>query len=166
MNNVSLSRIRHEIRERRHEELVDYCLRLAKFKNENKELLSYLLFEAHDEKGYRAEVRDEMELMFDEVNVSSVYFAKKSIRKILRHAARHIKYSGSKQTEVEILISFCKGMRNLPLPFHENKVLINLYDRQLHNIKKAMSQMNEDLQYDYQSDFNTVKQPLSKISFD
>lgn len=165
MNTASLSEIKRELRERSHDELIDHCLRLAKYKRENKELLNYLLFEAHDEGGYVAEIKSDIAEMFDEVNLSSVYFAKKTIRKILRFAAKHIKYSGSKQTEVEILIAFCLGMRKLDLPYHESKVLINLYDRQFHNIRKAMSQLNEDLQFDYQADFDLVSQPIVKARF-
>jgi hypothetical protein len=44
-------------------------------------------------------------------------------------------------------------------------VLINLYDRQLHNIIKAMSQLNEDLQFDYQADFDLVSQPIATTRF-
>jgi HD superfamily phosphohydrolase YqeK len=119
MNTASLSEIKRELRECTHEELIDHCLRVAKYKRENKELLNYLLFEAHDEDGYIAGIKSDMVEMFDEVNLSSVYFAKKTIRKILRFAAKHIKYSGSKQTEVEILIAFCLGMRKLDLAYHE-----------------------------------------------
>ncbi|RYF92864.1 MAG: hypothetical protein EOO02_24650, partial [Chitinophagaceae bacterium] len=41
--------------------LTEICLRLAKFKKENKELLTYLLFDAGDEAGYVASVKNEME---------------------------------------------------------------------------------------------------------
>lgn len=156
-----MAEIKRELKEHNKEELIAYCLRVAKFKKDNKELLNYLLFEAHDEESFKQEVITEMTSMFDEVNLSSVYFAKKTIRKILRFVTKQIKYSGYKQTEVELLISFCKAMRNLPLPFHESKVMINLYKRQLFKISKALSTLNEDLQFDYQADFDSVSQPIA-----
>ena len=58
------------------------CLRLAKYKKENKELLNYLLFEAHNEQGYIQSVQIEMQTQFSEINTSHLYFAKKSLRKI------------------------------------------------------------------------------------
>lgn len=157
----SLAEIKRELKEHNKEELIAYCLRVAKFKKDNKELLNYLLFEAHDEESFKQEVITEMTSMFDEVNLSSVYFAKKTIRKILRFVTKQIKYSGYKQTEVELLIGFCKGMRSLPLPFHESKVMINLYQRQLFKISKALATLNEDLQFDYQADFDSVSQPIA-----
>ena len=73
---------------------------------------------------------------------------------------KHIKYSGIKQTEVELLIFFCQEMRKLKLPFHESKVLINLYNRQLQNIQKALNFLDEDLQFDYQVELEEIHKSL------
>ena len=54
-------------------------MRLTKFKKENKELLTYLLFEADDENGYVAGIKESLHLMFTEVNVKSLYITKKNI---------------------------------------------------------------------------------------
>ena len=104
----------------------------------------------------------ELEEQFTEINLSSVYFAKKSLRRILRIVTKHIKYSGIKQTEVELLIYYCQLFRSLPLPFHQSKVLINLYNRQLQNIQKALKTLNEDLQFDYQGEFEEIDKSLPK----
>ena len=40
--------------------LIELCVRLARFKKENKELLTYLLFEAHDTSAYIKSVKDAM----------------------------------------------------------------------------------------------------------
>jgi len=165
MQTVSISNIKKELQEKSLSELVEYCLRIAKFKKENKELLNYLLFESFDEQNYIEELKNEVEKQFLEINLSSVYFAKKSIRRILRFASKHIKYSGLKQTEIELLIHFCHQLRKLPLPYHESKVLINLYNRQLLNIQKALNGINEDLRFDYQSDLDEINKPLSKLMY-
>jgi hypothetical protein len=85
--------------------LAELCLRLAKFKKENKELLTYLLFEAHNEEAYIAEVNQQISEEFDEIDPGqNLYFVKKTLRKILRIASKHIRYTGSKQAEVAILL--------------------------------------------------------------
>lgn len=160
MKIASLSEIKRELKERSQEELVELCMRVAKYKRDNKGLLNYLLFEAYDEESYVDVLKSEIELEFAEMNASSVYLAKKSIRRILRMVTKHIKYSGSKQTEAELLIFFCLEMRKLKLPFQESKVLINLYNRQLQNIQKALSYLDEDLQFDYQAELEEINRSL------
>lgn len=160
MLKATISEIKRELRERSKTEMIEYCLRLAKFKRDNKELLDYLLFEAYDEENYKYEIRKELELQFNDINVSSVYYAKKSLRKILRFVTKHIKYSGIKQTEVELLINYCQHFRKLPLPFHSSKVLLNLYDRQLKNIRKALSHLDKDLQFDYEPELEEIMKAL------
>ena len=51
MRSASVHEIKQELLTLKPAELVELCLRLAKFKKENKELLNYLLFEAQDEQG-------------------------------------------------------------------------------------------------------------------
>lgn len=152
MKIASLSEIKSELKVMPHEELIKVCLRIAGFKKENKELLNYLIFESGNEAGYRETLKNEIEEEFVTVNTKSVYLAKKGIRRILRMVSKHIKYSGSKQTEVELLIFFCQQMRSLNMSFQNSKVLINLYNRQVQNIQKALLSLEEDLQYDYKRD--------------
>jgi len=157
----SISEIKRELKERSHSDLLEFCLRMSKFKKDNKELLNYLLFEAYDEENFKAVLKSEISTEFAEMNASSIYLAKKSIRRILRMVTKNIKYSSNKQTEVELLIFFCLEMRKLDLPFQESKVLINLYSRQLINIQKALTLLDEDLLFDYQSEMEEIQQPLN-----
>ena len=129
--------------------LVDLCLRLARFKKENKELLTYLLFESHDTSAYIKAVTEQMALQFTDINKSNVYFVKKTLRKILRTAKKHIRYSGLAIVEVELLIYFCASMKELNISIDKNPVLFNIYQNQLKNIHKALNSLHEDLQYDY-----------------
>ena len=134
----------------------ELCLRLAKFKKENKELLTYLLFEAQDAPGYIGSVKTEMDGLFTEVNTSNVYFAKKTIRKILRIANKHIRYMGSPQAEVELLIHFCLQLKETGLPLHKSTVLNNLFQNQVKKIHKTLDTLHEDLQYDYLKDLKLL----------
>lgn len=136
--------------------LVELCLRLARFKKENKELLTYLLFEAHDTSSYIRSVKEAMALQFTEINRSNVYFVKKTLRKILRTAKKYIRYSGLAIVEVEVLVYFCESMKALDLPIDKNPVLLNIYQNQIKNINKALKGMHEDLQYDYQKAVNKL----------
>ena len=52
MRAATIQEIKQELATVKPAQLMSLCLRLAKFKKENKELLTYLLFEAGDEAGY------------------------------------------------------------------------------------------------------------------
>jgi hypothetical protein len=122
---------------------------LGPVQKENKELLTYLLFEAEDVETYISHVKEEMDKGFAEVNRSNNYFAKKSLRKILRFLNKYIKYTGSKEVEITLLLYFCSGYKKLELPKHKNTALTNLYSSQVKKIRAAIGAMHEDLQHDY-----------------
>ena len=50
-------------------------------------------------------------------------------------------------------------MRQLSSTYKQSKQMINIYDRQLAAVKKAISTLHEDLQYD----FNLEIEELDKI---
>jgi hypothetical protein len=129
--------------------LLELCLRLSRFKKENKELLTYLLFESSDELSYIKSVKSEIDEQFEQINVDSAYFIKKSTRKILRNTRKYIRYSGKKETEVELLIYFCSKMREFLHPIRRIPALDNLFDRLIASIRKTMLSLHEDLQYDF-----------------
>ncbi len=149
MKTASLKEIKAELENTAPAVLLELCLRLTKFKKENKELLTYLMFEASDERSYVAGVNALLDELFETVNKSQLYFAKKTIRKIVRIANRYIKYSDSKTTEPDVLIHVCEKINELGLDFKRNTALHNIYLSQLKKIKKAVATMHEDEQYDY-----------------
>jgi hypothetical protein len=149
MKAATSTEIKQELKELSSAKLMDLCLRLARFKKENKELLTYLLFEANDLETYLKNVKEEVDENFREVNTTSIYFAKKTIRKILRTVNKHIRYTGSKQAEAELLIYYCKKLKELKIPVRKSNVLDKLFDAQVKKIKAAIDTMHEDLQYEY-----------------
>lgn len=157
MHTASLSELKKELKRLSEGELLAICLRMAKYKKDNKELLHYLLLESGNEMFYVEQVKDDIHEAFSTVNPSSLYLAKKTIRKALRLAAKQIKFSGNRQTEVEILIFFCMRLIELDLPIKESKVLMNLIQNQIKKIEKALGTLHEDLQYDYLNDLNKIK---------
>jgi hypothetical protein len=149
MKAATVSELKKELSTRSPKELLELCLRLSKFKKENKELLTYLLFEANDEAGYIESVKREMDQEFELINKKSFYYIKKSIRKILRNVKKYIRYSKNKETEVDLLIYFCTKLKNFHPSINRSIALRNLYYRQIQMIKKSVSSLDEDLQYDY-----------------
>ncbi len=149
MKAVTISDIKQELNNVDPTKLLELCLRLAKYKKDNKELLNYLLFEAHDAQEYIRKVKKQMEVEFEEINISNLYFVKKSLRKILRNLTKHIRYTASKQAEVEILIHFCYTLKNAGFSLKSNTVLNNLYQFQIKKVAKIIATLHEDLQYDY-----------------
>ena len=156
MQSASLSTIKNELQHIPQEVLVELCLRIAKYKKENKELLNYLLFENTNEQNYINVLKQEIEEQFAEINISNMFFAKKSIRRILRMANKYIKYSGLAETEIEVLIHFCKQVKTLKIDYTKSAAMVNLYNNQLKKINKAMNTLHEDLQYEYEKEIELL----------
>jgi hypothetical protein len=150
MKAASVHELKKELQEVPQAQLVELCLRLAKFKKENKELLNYLLFESHDLQAYIDAVKVEMDEAFAEAPRQNIYFVKKHLRKILRATNKHIKYTSSKQAEVELLLYFCTKVKKAGIKVGESVALTKLYVQQVKKIEKAISLQHEDLQHDYQ----------------
>ena len=149
MKTATIAELKSELNNIPATELAELCVRLAKFKKENKELLTYLLFEAFDEEAYIKSAEQEITRQFEEMNTGSLYFVKKSLRKILRYTGKTSRFSGHAETEVRLLLFFCKALKTSGIPFEINPVINNIYLNQLKKISKTIAGMHEDLQYDY-----------------
>ncbi len=148
MKKPSINEIKIELEHQDRNKLTSFCIRLAKFKKENKELLSFLLFDADDIDNYIVNVKKEITVLITEINNSNIYYIKKSIRKILRHVNKNIRIAGYKQAEAEILIHFCNSIIEFSIPLDKNKPLQNIYESQLKKIDTALSDLHPDLEYD------------------
>lgn len=149
MKAATVSELKKDLKQCTQEELLEICLSLSKFKKENKELLTYLLYESSDEDQFIENVKEETEFLFTEINTTSYYLMKKTVRKIQRNVKKYIRYSKKKETEVELLIHFCAQMKKLRPAISGNLVLENIFQRQKASIEKTISSLHEDLQYDY-----------------
>jgi hypothetical protein len=149
MKAASVNEIKQQLKATSPAQLTELCLRLARFKKENKELLTFLLFEADDLSAYINSVKQQIDEEFSQINTSNIYFAKKTLRKILRIANKHIRYTGSKEAETEILIHYLTNFKGLKISWNKSTTLVNLYNAQIKKIKAAIDTMHEDLQYDY-----------------
>ena len=129
---------------------------MAKYKKDNKELLTYLLFEADDEEEYIRTSKEEIAEQFAALNRSNLYYTKKMLRKILRNTNKYIRYSGEKRTEIELLIFFCKELKHSDIPLNKSVVLTNMYLNLTRKIRKTLSTLHEDLQFDYAEDMREL----------
>ena len=145
---ATINDIKRELENKSSSELAEYCLRLSKFKKENKELITFLLFEAADVNYHVEEIKKEITSLFEEISNTHIYYVKKSVRKILRQVNKHIRIIGSKQAEAELLIQFCNSLKNMPGSLFKNKQLLKIYETQLAKLSKVISSLHPDLQYD------------------
>ena len=157
MKAATANEIKQRLKDLDKKDLMDLCLRLSRYKKENKELLTFLLFEADDLPHYIKSVKEELDEVFSAVNTSSVFFAKKTIRKALRTANRYIRYAGDKTVEAEVLLHFCTNFQALKLDWKRSTLLSKIYYNQVKKIDAAIDSMHEDLQYDYRRSYEKLK---------
>ncbi|HXI00236.1 MAG TPA: hypothetical protein VNI52_08195 [Sphingobacteriaceae bacterium] len=155
MKPEKLITIKRELSGRSVHELTDLCLRLAKYKKENKELLNYLLFDADDPLMYAGQVKVFLEDDFKTLQKHS-YYSTKSLRKILRIINRHAKYTASKTVELELLIWFCNNFLTYADTKSSHKPLHAIFTRQFQKIQNLIPKLHEDLAFDYQNECNQL----------
>jgi hypothetical protein len=149
MKLASVNEIKEELSHLSQKELLACCMRLIKFKKDNKELMNYLLFQSNNQELYLQQIKEEISELFKGINSTNLYFAKKSLRKILRITNKYIKHTSSGQVEIELLVHYCITLQSSGIPFERSTALNNLYQAQVKKIEKALSTLHEDLQYDY-----------------
>ncbi|MFL5764281.1 MAG: hypothetical protein ACJ77K_10115 [Bacteroidia bacterium] len=145
----TLHEIQQELRAIDAPELRELCIRLAKHKKENKELLSYLLFEKNDEREYIEKVKSSLDDLFSSINRMSAWTTKKGLQKVVRHLNKFIKSSGKKESELEMRLYFCKKVRSQRIDLSSSSVINNIYYRETEKIKTIFTKLHEDLQLDY-----------------
>ena len=155
MKPEKLSDIKKELSGHTVQELTEICLRIAKYKKENKELLNYLLFDSTDPLSYAEQVKSFLSEDFKLLQ-KHYYHSTKSLRKIIRLMNRYAKYTASKQVEIELALWFCNNyLLHVDLR-SSHKPLQGLLIRQLEKISKLLPKLHEDLQFDYQSEFEEL----------
>ena len=156
MKSASVSEIKKELQTLNQQQLINHCMRMVKYKKDNKELLNYLLFESSDEDVFIKNMKHDIDCLFEEINKENVYWAKKSLRKILRITNKYIRFSGQSQTAAELLIYFCSSIKSSGIAINTSTALMNLYEAQLKKINKVIETMHEDLQYDYKKELEKI----------
>jgi len=149
MKSASIQELKQELITLPPKKVLELCLKLTKFKKENKELLNYLLFEADNEQGYVESIKLEMEEQFAALPRANWYLAKKGLRKILRSISKYSKHTATKESEVEMLLHFCSNLKNSGIRYRSYKALSSLYESQLKKLNTLIEQVHDDLRFDY-----------------
>jgi hypothetical protein len=155
MKPEKLSDIKKELSSFNNEQLIEICLRLAKYKKENKELLSFILYNTDDPLAYAESVKSSLIEEFHTLKKYD-YRSAKELRKVLRLLAKHAKYTGSTQVELEFLLWFCKNYLIYTDLRSNYKPLHTILIRQLEKIKKLVGKLHEDLQFDYAREYQEI----------
>ena len=155
MKAAGTQEIKEDLKSLSQKEVVELCLRLVRFKKENKELLSFILFESGDKQGYVDTIKHEITDAFATLP-SSRYFIQKGLRKLLKDISRYCRYMADKEAEAQLRLYFCRTMKLYGMASHKHQATMNLYKSQLDKIQELIHQLHEDLQYDYQKLLNEL----------
>jgi hypothetical protein len=160
MDASSLQEVKNELRELSPKDLIELCLKLAKYKKDNKEYLGYLLFKSHDKEAFASEVKKEIDENYSTIDPhTNLYYVKKSLRKTLRMMGKYSRYIEDKAVSAELYIYFLNKLADSGIPFKKSKLLVNLYEQQMKKINSLVNSLHDDLRADYKRDIDR----LSKI---
>ena len=99
-----------------------------------------------------------MNELFAVINHSHTYYAKKSIRKILRLINKYCRYSPYAETEIELRLFFCIMLKQSGFPLRKEKQILKMFMGQLLKIKKEIGSLHEDLRYDLEKKVAEVEE--------
>ncbi|MBK8054629.1 MAG: hypothetical protein IPK35_15530 [Saprospiraceae bacterium] len=156
MKAATLHQIKKELETIAPQKLMTLTLRLIKFKTENKELISYLLFDDFDQAGYISDIKYEVTESLSNLKNFSPYLVKKALRKALKLITRYSKYMGSKDAEAELLIHFCKHIHKEGINKHTHKAVLNIYLNTLIKVQKLIPLVHHELQNDFQEEISRL----------
>ncbi|MDR2909872.1 MAG: hypothetical protein LBV47_00690 [Bacteroidales bacterium] len=156
METASLKEIKKELKTIPPQQLHEIVLRLAKFKKENKELLSYCLFDAFNKPAYIKAIKDEIDGHLKNTHKNNPHLTTKVIRKILKNINKYIRFIGSKEIEVELLVYLCRQIKKYSRQLNYNRALDTLYGNLIKRIKKTLATLHEDLQMDYEETLKNI----------
>ncbi|MGY8909783.1 MAG: hypothetical protein ACKVIG_07985 [Flavobacteriales bacterium] len=143
----TIKQLKDELTHKTASELKELCLQLARFKVENKELLTYLLFEAHDEAQYIENIKLFIDHEFKDIDTKNGYYVRKKIRKILTSCKKFIRFSKKKETEAEILLHFSKKLKNYNPYFKRSNRLQNIFQTQIKMAKNAIDKLQKYVRF-------------------
>jgi hypothetical protein len=155
VESYGLQDIKKELQHLSAQQIAELCLRLGRYKKENKELLAYLLFQADNQQNFIEQIKAESGFMFSQLPVNS-YNAAKSMRKILRLLSKYNKFMGSKEAEIELLINFCNNYIHYTDRKVSYKPMRLILTRQMEKIRTLIAKLHEDLQNDYTEEYNNM----------
>lgn len=162
MRPASIQEIRNQLQHESQEALFDLIIRLARFKQENKALITYRIFDSIDEDAFVVSVQHMIRDTFSGINPAP-YLAKKTIRKAIRIGNQAIKYSGIPTTEISILLCLLDEMEQASVDIASSPVLINLAKGLFKRVHKCFETLHEDLQFEYRTKIQDMSSWLMEM---
>lgn len=157
MQTYSLAEQKKELQSLEHPELAALCLRLARYKKENKELLEYLLFHQSNPQEYAEGIKNELKIGFSALSGANYTDAKK-LRKLTKLVNKQAKYIQNTSIEVDLWLCYCTQYCVSLCSKSSAKVVQNFYLKAVAKIEKLASKLHEDLQFDVQEELKNMQQ--------
>jgi hypothetical protein len=146
----SLAEIKKELSYLDKNELTGLLLELSKFSRDNKAYLFFRLFERDNPNLFIDMVKEDLDLAFMDANTKNYHLAKKSAQGIRRKLNKNLKLNKNKEAHVELILYFCKQLKQYGFLSFRHPVIDNLFKVQLGKAEKLIEKLHEDLQYDFQ----------------
>lgn len=159
MQSNSLQEIKKELKELNQIQLSEIALQLAKYKKETKEFLGFLLFQSNDKELFKEQVKQEIDELMARISLdNNLYFAKKSLRKILRVIAKYTRYMAEDKTmAIDFKLHFCETLKKSGIRLAESDAIMNLYYHEIKKIETLVLKLHPDLQNDYKLEIENLK---------
>ncbi|PSL07532.1 hypothetical protein [Cecembia rubra] len=145
----SLAVIKKELSYLDKSELTNLILELSKFSRDNKGFLFFKLVERDQPELFAEMVKEELDLAFMDANLKNYHLAKRAAQSIRRKLNKSLKLNKNKEVQVELILHFCRQMKQYGFLGLRHPVIDNLYKGQLGKIEKLIEKLHEDLQYDF-----------------
>ena len=153
MEIAGLAEIRKELIHQSPDELIELVLRLARFRQDNKALTGYWLFNRQDPNQFLQQVHIALEDGFRTLNFSSGYWVKKGLRKWQRQVNLYGRICGEAWMQADMqsyYVWIClRAQSRLAEPLYLASLVAAAEKKRLSFVKK----LDADLQHDLQRQF-------------
>ena len=157
MKVASLAEIKKELKHLSQNELIDLISDLSKFSTDNKLFLYFKLYGRDQPDLFSDMVKEELINEFRSGNIRNYHHAKKSAQAIRRKLNKYLKFTKDKPTQIDLISFFCEMLFEYGYLMFRHPVIENLYRLQVGKVERLLSQMHEDLQYDYRDKVGELK---------
>ena len=152
MKPATLVQIRKELETVSYNRLLDITMKMVRHKTENKEFISFVLFDEENVADFASDIRHEISEMMQEVQYKPSYIIKRTLRKVLRYISRYCGYVSDKEFEAEMLVYFCRLMKEKRLHRTPIKSINIIYYKQLEKIEKLLPKLTGEVKTDIENE--------------
>jgi len=156
MKPATLVQIRKELETISPQRLMALTLRLIKLKSENKEFVSYLLFDEDQLSEYLADLKFEISEVLDCASFSQSLIAKKALRKCQKSITKHARYMGSKDAEAELYMFMIRKIHEKGINKYTHRTIQIIYLRCIERVKKLLPNIHDDLRGDFEIEIQNL----------